>query len=197
MFNEVHERTKKELNSPLCLTRPKLISVRYREYLYPPFSPGARFSKVPKLFGRISGDIILFVSSKQRPLEARNFEVILIFIRFTKYEKTSFTEQASRSFTNSFPGPKSFRDFQETCPWAELLVHRRPPSRTVLRLWTNATTYYLYLVQELAVLSLLSPTASVDWPSAPVLALVHLQSYRTFLYFFLHRFLRDFQSKTT
>ena len=26
--------------------------------------PGARFSKVPKLFGRISGDIILFVSSK-------------------------------------------------------------------------------------------------------------------------------------
>ena len=53
---------------------------------------GVRFSKVPKLFGRISGDTILFVSSKRRRLEARNFAVILIFIPFTTYEKTSFTE---------------------------------------------------------------------------------------------------------
>ena len=44
------------------------------------------------LFGRISGDIILFVSSKGWCLEARNFAVILIFIPFTTYEKTSFTE---------------------------------------------------------------------------------------------------------
>ena len=83
--------------------------------------PGARFSKVPKLFGRISGDIILFVSLKQRRLEARNFEVIFIFIPFATYEKTSFTEKANRSFTNGFSGPKSFRDFRETCPWPELL----------------------------------------------------------------------------
>ena len=54
--------------------------------------PGARFSKVPKLFRRISGDMILFVSSKRRRLEERNFAVILIFIPFTTYEKTSFTE---------------------------------------------------------------------------------------------------------
>ena len=53
---------------------------------------GARFSKVPKLFGPISGDRILFVSSKRRRLEARNFAVIFIFIPFTTYEKTSFTE---------------------------------------------------------------------------------------------------------
>ena len=44
--------------------------------------------KVPKLFGRISG------------------------------EKTSFIELASRSFTNGFLGPKSFRDFRETGPKA-------------------------------------------------------------------------------
>ena len=74
---------------------------------------GACFSKVPKLFGRISGDIILFVSSKLRRLEARNFAVIFIFIPFTTYEKTSFTEQAGRSFTNGFSGLKSFRDFRE------------------------------------------------------------------------------------
>ena len=53
---------------------------------------GARFSKVPKLFGRISGDIILFVSSKRRRPEARNFAVIFIFIPFTTYVKISFAE---------------------------------------------------------------------------------------------------------
>ena len=78
--------------------------------------PGARFSKVPKLFGRISDDLILFVSSKWRRLEARNFAVILIVIPFTSHEKNSFTELAGRSFTNSFSGPKSFRDFRETGP---------------------------------------------------------------------------------
>ena len=55
-------------------------------------APGARFSKVPRLFGRISGDIILFVSSKRRCPEARNFADILIFISYTTYEKISFTE---------------------------------------------------------------------------------------------------------
>ena len=77
---------------------------------------GARFSKVPKLFGRISGDIILFVSSKRTRLEAQNSAVILIFIPFTTYKETSFTEWAGRSFTNGFSGPKSLRDFRETGP---------------------------------------------------------------------------------
>ena len=45
--------------------------------------PLARFLKVPSIFGRILGDVILFVSSKRRCLEARNFAVILIFIPFT------------------------------------------------------------------------------------------------------------------
>ena len=45
-----------------------------------------------KYFGRISGAIILFVSSKRRRLEARNFAVIFIFIPFTTYEKTSFAQ---------------------------------------------------------------------------------------------------------
>ena len=48
--------------------------------------------KSRKLFGRISGDIILFVSSKRGRLETRNFAVIFIFIPFTTYEKISFTE---------------------------------------------------------------------------------------------------------
>ena len=83
-------------------------------------TPGACFQKVPKLFGPISGDIILFVSSKRRRLEARNFAVIFIFIPRTTYEKTGFTEQAGRSFTNDFSDPKSSRDFRETDPWPQL-----------------------------------------------------------------------------
>ena len=59
---------------------------------YMTIGPGACFSKVPKLFGHISGDIILYVSSKLRRLEARNFAAIFIFNPFTTYEKTSFTE---------------------------------------------------------------------------------------------------------
>ena len=61
--------------------------------LYPGcLGSGARFSEDPKLFGLISGDIILFVSSKRRRLEARDFRVILIFIPFATHEKTSFIE---------------------------------------------------------------------------------------------------------
>ena len=53
---------------------------------------GACFSKVPKLFGLISGDKILYLSAKRRRFEARNFAVVFIFIPFTTYEKSSFTE---------------------------------------------------------------------------------------------------------
>ena len=69
-----------------------------------------RFSKGPKLFGRISGDIVLFVSSKRRRLRARNFTVILIFLPLTTHQKASFTEWASQRFRKGFSGPKSFRE---------------------------------------------------------------------------------------
>ena len=78
--------------------------------------PGARFSKVPRLFGRIAGDLVLFVINVPRRLEIRNFAPILIFISFTTYEKIRFKEWAGRSFTNGFSGPKSLRDFRETGP---------------------------------------------------------------------------------
>ena len=51
---------------------------------------GARFSKVPKLFGDIK--LILFVSSNRRCSVSRNLAVVLIFIPFTTYGKTSFTK---------------------------------------------------------------------------------------------------------
>ena len=70
--------------------------------------------RVPKLFERISSDII--VSSKGWRLGARNCAVILVFIPFTTYEKNSFLELAGLSFTNGFSVPKTFRDFRETGP---------------------------------------------------------------------------------
>ena len=43
------------------------------------------FLESPETFRAYSGDIILFVSSKRRRFEARNFAVIFIFIAFTTY----------------------------------------------------------------------------------------------------------------
>ena len=78
-----------------------------------------RCNRIPRPEPRdFSGDIVLFLPSKPRRLEARNFAVILICIPFNTYEKTSFTEWAGRSFTNGFAGPKSLRDFRETGPWS-------------------------------------------------------------------------------
>ena len=102
--------------------------------------PGTRFSKVPKLFGHISGDIILFVSSKRRRLEAGNFAFILIFIPFTQYEKNGFTELAGRNFTNGFSGPKSFRDVREKGPRSLLsFLQLSPGSKKRLG---RVTTYF-------------------------------------------------------
>ena len=43
------------------------------------------FLESPETFRAYSGDIILFVSSKRRRFEARNFAVIFMFIAFTTY----------------------------------------------------------------------------------------------------------------
>ena len=63
----------------------------------------ACFSKVPKLVGRISGDLILFVSLKRKRLGARNFAVMLIFIPASQNKRVGVSRM-------------SFRDFRETAP---------------------------------------------------------------------------------
>ena len=71
----------------------------------------ARFSKVPRLFERISGDIILFVSSKRRRLEKRNFAVILTYMNTPtlQIKPVGVSRMAFRA-----------RDFRETRSRAEL-----------------------------------------------------------------------------
>ena len=108
------------VNSFICrLPQCFLAYIFFEKFLLNPMveasaKPGTRFLKVPKLFGRVSGDIILFVSSKRRRLEAQNFAVCFSCFPFTTHEKTSPAELAVRSFTNGFSGPKSFRNFRET-----------------------------------------------------------------------------------
>ena len=51
-------------------------------------SPITDLGPVSRKSRNFLGDIILFVSSKRRRLEARNVAVILIFIPFTTYKRT-------------------------------------------------------------------------------------------------------------
>ena len=46
----------------------------------PGSGPGARFSKVPKLYGSFSGVTIPFVSQERREFKSSNFTVIFLFI---------------------------------------------------------------------------------------------------------------------
>ena len=72
----------------------------------------ARFSKVPRLFGRISGDIILFVSSKRRRLEARNFSYFNFYSLYNistdqlyRLSRSEFHEWLFGTLEKRAPGP--------------------------------------------------------------------------------------------
>ena len=83
----------------------------------PGSGPGARFSKVPKLYGPFSGVTIPFVSQERRGFKSSNFKVIFLFVTLKTRLKIGFPKQAVASFTNGFSGPKSYRDFRETGHW--------------------------------------------------------------------------------
>ena len=77
---------------------------------------GARFSKVPKLYGPFLGVLIRFVSQERSGLKSSNFTVIFIFVTLKTRLKIGFPKQAVGSFTNGFSGPKSFRVFEKRAP---------------------------------------------------------------------------------
>ena len=80
--------------------------------------PGARFSKVPKIFGCISGDnsLCIFKAKASRGTKLSHFN----FPFFKRNEKNSFPESTDRRFTIGYSGPKSPWDFRGT-------GHRGPP----------------------------------------------------------------------
>ena len=78
--------------------------------------PGARFSKVPKLYGLFSGVTIPSVSQERRGFESSNFTAILLFVTSKSCQKIGFPEQAVDSFTNGFSGRKVFGTFEKRAP---------------------------------------------------------------------------------
>ena len=80
------------------------------------YGPVACFSKVPKLFGRISGDIILFVSSKLRRLEARNFAVIFIFIPLQHIKRLALQNKQVVILRMAFRARKVLGTFEKRAP---------------------------------------------------------------------------------
>ena len=87
--------------------------------------PGACFSKVPKLFGRILGDIILFVSSKRRRLEARNFPVIFIFIPLQHMKRPALQNKQVVILRMAFRARKVLGTFDKRA-----LGHTKEPRKT-------------------------------------------------------------------
>ena len=99
-------------------------------------SPGACFSKVPKVFGPISDATIAFIATQCRGSRPSNFAILLVFLILKTCKKITFSKQADFSLTTRFSGPKSSRDFRETGPWREeremrstLALPMREPSR--------------------------------------------------------------------
>mgnify|MGYP000724819113 CR=1 FL=1 len=87
----------------------------YKRIFEPKLSSGACFSKVPKLLGLISGDIIPFVSAQRRRFEARNFAVF-IFIPFTTYEKDQLYRISRLEFYEWLFGPEKLSGLSSNGP---------------------------------------------------------------------------------
>ena len=87
----------------------------------PPMWPGACFSKVPKLFRRTSADIILFVSSKRRRLEARNFAVIFFLFPLQHVRRSALQNKQVVVLRMAFRAP-GFEMLTRCHVWLSLLV---------------------------------------------------------------------------
>ena len=91
-----------------------------------PAGSEAHFSKVPKLFGSISGATIPFISSQRRGSKPSNSAILLVFLILKTCKKISFSKQADCSLTTSFSGPKSSRYFRETGPSTLVYIENYP-----------------------------------------------------------------------
>jgi len=79
------------------------------QFLFVTSRSGVRFSKVPKLFGRNSGHMILFVSAKRRQLFQSLFPYNIPKDQILQNKRVGVLE-------SGFSGPESFRDLRETSP---------------------------------------------------------------------------------
>ena len=68
--------------------------------------PRACLTKVPKLFGPISGATIPFISSQRRGSKPSNFAILFVFLKLKICSNISFLKQADCSLKTGFLGPK-------------------------------------------------------------------------------------------
>ena len=78
--------------------------------------PSACFTKVPKLFGPISGATIPFISSQRRDSKSSNFAILLVFLELKTCSINSFSKQADCSLKTGFLGPKMLGTFEKQAP---------------------------------------------------------------------------------
>ena len=83
-------------------------------------APGAHFSKVPKLFGCISGDIILFVSSKQR--RYKTLELFSFLFPLQHMKRPASQNKRVRVLRTAFRGWKVFGTFEKRDPGSKICV---------------------------------------------------------------------------
>ena len=74
------------------------------------------FLESPETFGRISGDIILFVSSKRRRLEPRNFAVIFILFRLQHIKRPALQNKQVVVLRMAFRARKVLGTFEKRPP---------------------------------------------------------------------------------
>ena len=67
-------------------------------------APGACFSKVPKLFGSLSGATIPVISLQRQGSKPSNFAVLLVFLTLKACLKISYSKQADCGLTTGFSG---------------------------------------------------------------------------------------------
>ena len=80
-------------------------------------APGTHFSKVPKLFGGISVDIVLIVSSKRRLLEARNCSYFNLCSLYNIWKDQLYIISGSELYEWLF-GPEKFSGLSRNRPLA-------------------------------------------------------------------------------
>ena len=115
----MYSKTRNDLETP-CLVLPPLVQpqtkIRWERGTFTLFwpllatlvldqwicviSPGACFSKVPKLFGPISGATIAFISTQCRGSRPSNFAILLVFLTLKTWKKAQVFKTTGFQFDN-------------------------------------------------------------------------------------------------
>ena len=87
------------------------------------FRPVTCFSKVPKLFGPISGATIAFITSQRQGFKPSNFAILLVFLLLKKCKKINFFQNKRIAVWQlAFRALKVLRTFEKRAPGHHMRV---------------------------------------------------------------------------